>query len=188
MKKLISYFFQGIIFTAPLGLTVYILFLIFKFVDGTLQPLFKQYLQVTIPGLGILTVIIFLVLLGYLGQTIIARPFRSILNNLLSRAPVVKTLYSSIKDFLSAFVGKEKRFNKPVLVKVSYTSELQKLGFLTQDDLKEFEIRDKVAVYFPHSYNFSGELFIVPRELVKPLDLPPAEIMKFIVSGGVTSV
>jgi uncharacterized membrane protein len=86
---------------------------------------------------------------------------------------------------LKAFVGKEKKFNQPVLVKVNTVSELEKVGFLTQEDLSNIGIKDKVAVYFPHSYNFSGEMFIVPSDHVKPLNMAPADAMKFVVSGGV---
>ena len=71
------------------------------------------------------------------------------------------------------------------MVLVNTISNLEKLGFLTEEDLSNLNEKDKVAVYFPHSYNFSGELFIVPRKHIKPLDINPAEAMKFIVSGGV---
>jgi uncharacterized membrane protein len=97
-------------------------------------------------------------------------------------------LYTSVNDLFAAFVGKEKRFKYPVLVKVNTISNLEKIGFITAEDLSEMKIVDKVAVYFPHSYNFSGELFIVPRELITPLDIPSSEAMKFIVSGGITKV
>jgi uncharacterized membrane protein len=62
------------------------------------------------------------------------------------------------------------------------------MGFLTEDDLSMIGQKEKVAVYFPHSYNFSGELFIVPFKQVTPLDLNPAEVMKFIVSAGVAGL
>ena len=107
---------------------------------------------------------------------------------MMDRAPLVKLVYSSLNDLFKAFVGKEKKFNKPVLVKVNTISDLEKMGFLTQTDLSKLNIKDKVTVYFPHSYNFSGEMFIVPVEHVTPLDIPAAEAMKFIVSGGVTEV
>jgi uncharacterized membrane protein len=63
---------------------------------------------------------------------------------------------------------------------------LWKLGFITRESLSEFGLPGMVAIYFPHSYNFSGELYLVPSERVEKLDLSPAEVMKFIVSGGVT--
>jgi len=116
------------------------------------------------------------------------RPLRMLIDKIMQSAPLVKVIYSSIKDLLSAFVGKEKKFNKPVLVKVNMISNLEKMGFLTQTDLSDLGIRDKATVYFPHSYNFSGEMYIVPVEHITPLDIPAAEAMKFIVSGGVTKV
>ena len=65
-------------------------------------------------------------------------------------------------------------------------SELEKLGFITEEDLGILQEKDKVAVYFPHSYNFSGELFIVPKTQIRMLDVNSSEMMKFIVSAGLT--
>ena len=106
------------------------------------------------------------------------------MNRLIDKTPLLKLIYSSIRDLLSAFVGKERKFNKPVLVKVNLISDLEKIGFLTQEDLEDLGIKDRVSVYFPHSYNFSGEMFIVPKEHVRPIDMSPADAMKFVVSGG----
>jgi uncharacterized membrane protein len=89
-----------------------------------------------------------------------------------------------VRELLSAFFAKERKFSRPVLVRMSGAFDLEKLGFITQEDLGELGLRDKVAVYFPHSYNFSGELFIVPRERVRVVDITAQEAMKFIVSGG----
>ena len=93
-----------------------------------------------------------------------------------------------MNDLFSAFVGKERKFNKPVIVLVNPISNLEKLGFLTEEDLSELGENDKVAVYFPHSYNFSGELFIVPKSQVRSIDINPVVVMKFIVSGGVSDI
>ena len=188
MKKFFRYFLQGLLYIAPIGITAYIVYSIFKVVDGLFRERLVEWFNIDIPGLGIIFIIIFLALLGFLGQTIIARPFKKLLHKILARAPLVKLVYSSLNDLFKAFVGKEKKFNKPVLVKVNTISNLEKMGFLTQTDLSKLNIKDKVAVYFPHSYNFSGEMFIVPTEHITPLDIPAAEAMKFIVSGGVTEV
>jgi uncharacterized membrane protein len=75
-----------------------------------------------------------------------------------------------------------------VIVLVNPVTNLEKLGFLTEQDLRKLGEKDKVAVYFPHSYNFSGELFIVPKEQVRPLNVQPGDAMKFIVSGGVAGL
>lgn len=188
MKRLLAYFFQGLLYIAPLGITIYILYKIFIFLDGLFKPALYSILHINIPGLSLIIIFLFVALLGLLGQTIIARPIKKLINHFINKAPLVKVIYSSIRDLLSAFVGKEKKFNQPVLVKVNLISDLEKLGFITQEDVSNLGVEgNKVAVYFPHSYNFSGELFIVPAEHVKKIDAPPSDIMKFIVSGGVTN-
>lgn len=185
MKKLIRYFLQGILYIAPIGITLYILYVVFSFVDGILQELLKKWFDFNIPGLGLVIIVLFLIIIGFFGQTFIARPFRAIFRKLMERVPVLKVIYSAFNDLFSAFVGKEKKFNKPVVVLVNKSLGLEKLGYLTEEDLSLINEKEKVAVYFPHSYNWSGELFLVPRELVRPIDIPPAEVMKFIVSAGV---
>jgi uncharacterized membrane protein len=160
----------------------------FVFLDELLKPLVTDYLNINIPGLSIVIVFFLVAMLGFMGRTIIARPIKRLVGHIINRVPLIKVIYTSIKDLLSAFVGKEKKFNQPVLVKVNTISELEKFGFLTQTDLSKLGVEgNKVAVYFPHSYNFSGELFIVPAEHVKMIDAPPADVMKFIVSGGVAN-
>jgi uncharacterized membrane protein len=188
MKRLLGYFFQGLIYLAPLGITIFVLYKSFVFLDSLLKPLVTDYLNINIPGLSIVIVFLLVAMLGFMGRTIIARPIKRLVNHLVNRVPLIKVIYTSIKDLLSAFVGKEKKFNQPVLVKVNTISDLEKLGFLTQTDISKLGVTgNKVAVYFPHSYNFSGELFIVPTEHVKKIDAPPADVMKFIVSGGVAN-
>lgn len=184
MKKLFNYFLQGLLFIAPLGITIYVIYFLFTFLDGLIQEYINDWFGINIPGLGLLAIFIVISLLGFLGRSIIFRPIGKLLNKLLDRAPLLKLIYSSIRDLLNAFVGKERKFNKPVLVKVNTISELEKIGFLTQEDLNNLGIKDKVSVYFPHSYNFSGEMFIVPKEHIKPIDMSPADAMKFVVSGG----
>lgn len=187
-KRFFRYFLQGLLYTAPIGATIYIVFLIFNFVDGLLNDYLTLLLGFRIPGLGLVIIVVLLTLLGYIGQTIIAKPFTIFFKGLMERTPFLKMMYNSLNDLLSAFVGKEKKFKHPVLVKVNHITNLEKIGFVTQEDLTQLGIENKVAVYFPHSYNFSGELFIVPAELVTPLDVPSSEAMKFIVSGGIIRI
>lgn len=185
MKKLINYFLQGILYIAPIGITAYIIYVVFTFVDSLLKEKLEALLDVYIPGLGLVIIVILLIIIGMIGQTIIARPIKLFFERLLARIPLLKVIFSAFTDLFSAFVGKERKFNRPVLVLVNPISNLEKLGFLTEDDLSIIDEKEKVAVYFPHSYNFSGELFIVPKELVRQIDINPAEVMKFIVSAGV---
>lgn len=188
MKRIFNYFIQGLIYIAPLGITAYIIYVVFMFTDNLLDDYLVKFLGIDIPGLGVIAIIILLILVGIIGQSIIARPFKLLFNRILDRTPLVRVVFSAFKDLFSAFVGKEKKFNKPVLVLVNPVTNLEKLGFLTQEDLSVLSEKEKVAVYFPHSYNFSGELFIVPANQVRSIDMNPASVMKFIVSGGVSDM
>jgi len=188
MKKFVNFTLQGLLFIAPLGLTLFILYNVLKFMDGLLQPYIREIFQINIPGIGVVAIILLLALLGFVGQTIIARPVKVTFAKLTERVPFLKLLHSAFKDVFTGFVGKEGKFNQPVLVKVNMVSELEKLGFLTQEDVSNLGVEGaKVAVYFPHSYNWSGELFIVPAKDVRKIDGPPSEVMKFIISGGVAN-
>lgn len=184
-KKVIDFFLQGLLYTVPLGVTVFIIYKLFWFIDGLVQHYILDVMLVKIPGLGLIIMFVVISLMGVFGQSILSRPITVVVNKLLQKTPLVKLIYTAIRDFLSAFLSKEKKFNQPVLVKVNHISNLEKLGFITQDDLSFLNIKGKVSVYFPHSYNFSGEMFIVPTENVTPIEMSPTEAMKFIVSGGV---
>ncbi|MDY7397012.1 DUF502 domain-containing protein [Aureibaculum sp. 2210JD6-5] len=186
MKKLVNYFLQGLLYIAPLGITAYIIYAVFTFLDGLLQDLLLKFFDTKIPGLGVLTLILFLIFVGFLGRTIIADPLSKVFKNLLARIPLLNFIYSAFNDLFSAFVGKEKKFSQPVLVKVNLNSDLEKLGFITEENLELLHLKDKVAVYFPHSYNFSGELFIVPKANITPVDINSSDVMKFVVSAGLT--
>ncbi|MGC8803569.1 MAG: DUF502 domain-containing protein [Bacteroidales bacterium] len=185
-KRIFDYFMQGLLFIAPIGLTIYIIVLIFQFIDGLAQVYLDKILPFHIPGIGIILMFLLITLFGFLGHRIISTPVRLILEKSLSKAPLIQLVYTSIRDLISAFVGKEKKFTQPVLVKMDETGKVERMGFLTATDLSQLERKDKVAVYLPYSYAFMGELIIVPSDWVTPLDLHPSEVMKFIVSGGVS--
>ncbi len=189
MNKFIRYFLQGLIFTVPLALTIYAIVVSLRFVDGLLSKYVTEVIGFRIPGLGLVIVIMGITLIGILGSSVVIRPLANYADRMLTHAPVINILYTSIKDFMKAFVGKEKKFTEPVLVKVNKDSDLEKMGFITQHDLSGLGIaKGKIAVYLPHSYNFSGNLFIVPVENITPLSANAAEMMKFIVTAGITKV
>ncbi|HLU90445.1 MAG TPA: DUF502 domain-containing protein [Cyclobacteriaceae bacterium] len=178
-KKIINYFFRGLLFVAPLVITFYILTLIVLFLDS-LIPL-------PIPGLGMLIVFGFITFIGYAASMFLTRPLFDMLEGWLIKIPLVNIIYTSIKDLMSAFVGDKKKFNTPIVVKMS--ENLYRLGFMTQEDMGALDEPGLAAVYFPHSYNFSGNSYLVPRENVRVLkNVNSAEVMKFIVSGGVSDL
>lgn len=184
MKKIFNYLIQGLVYIAPLGITAYLVYASFTLIDGLSQKLLIRFFDLEIPGLGFLSLIVFLIFVGFLGRTIIARPLKRIFNEIIDRIPLLNFIYSAFNDLFSAFADKEKKFNHPVIVRVNLNSDLEKLGFVTEENLDLIGETDKVAVYFPHSYNFSGEMFIVPKTHIRTLDINSGEMMKFIVSAG----
>lgn len=188
MKKIFSYFVQGLILIAPVAITAYVLYYSFSTIDGWLAKNLESLLGVKLPGLGLLILFVFLTLLGLIGKTALVKPFKSMTHRVIERIPLLNLLYSALNDILSAFVGKEKKFNVPVKVLFNKENNLWKLGFITKENLHEIHAPDLSAVYFPHSYNFSGELYLVPTERIEKLELSAAQVMKFIVSGGVTNI
>lgn len=180
-RKISGYFFKGLLLIVPIGITIYVIVAALMFLDNLLPFNF--------PGASILIILIGTTLLGFLGTILIQTPLQRLFNKSLEKVPLIKFIYTSVRDMLSAFVGKEKRFNQPVMVRMQTEQGIFKLGFITQKDLKSLGIASgKSGVYFPHSYNFSGNLFVVDNELITVLDTPPHEVMKFIVSGGVSRI
>ena len=90
---------------------------------------------------------------------------------------------------MKTFVGNKKGFSEPVLVKLYENSSIERIGFVTSEDLDYLEIKKgKVLVYMPHSYAISGQLFIVEKKNVKKINCSSSEVMKLVVSGGVTEI
>jgi len=187
-RRLVYYFLQGLLYIAPLGITVFILYALFGFVDGLFRSSIQALFGVDFPGIGLIVIVLLITILGFVGQTVIAQPIKRHLTSLIMQTPLLQTIYTTIKDFVEAFLGKDKKFEHPVLVKFNALSGMERVGFLTQSDLSELNMRDKVAVYFPHSYTFAGDLWIVPSENVTPLDISPRDALKFVVTGGVAKV
>jgi uncharacterized membrane protein len=188
MKNFFSFFLQGLILFIPLIITAGILVKLFNFFEDlfsfvgfTSSPLVNTFVGLVMT-LSVITV------LGFLASSYVFKQIFSYFEDKMEHAPFIRHIYSPIKDFTNAFMGNKRRFNKPVLVLTNPLANIQQIGFITQEDLKDFEIKDKVAVYLPFSYSLSGQLIIVPRENTQLLQADPADAMKFVVSGGVTDV
>jgi len=142
----------------------------------------------TIPGLGFLLVVVMVTFLGWISSSFIVSRIVSVLDKVLEQTPGIKYIYSSVKDFLEAFGGNRKKFDKPVLVSVD-AADTWRVGFITQNDVAQFGLLGHVAVYIPLSYALTGVVYFVPKEKVKPLtNMNSAEAMKFVISGGVTQL
>lgn len=193
MKKLINYFLQGLLFVVPIAVTVYVVIKAVVWLDNLLPV--KVPIPVPgaesfdLPGLGILLIASIITVVGYIGTRFVRNPVFAIFEGLIERTPLLKLIYSSVKDLIEAFVGEKKSFTQPVLVTVNNNPTIQRIGFVTENDLTELGLgKEKMAVYLPFSYGFNGQLVIVESTNVQKLDASGTEMMKFVISGGVTDI
>lgn len=178
MQELARNFFEGLFLVVPVAVTIYVVFVVFSVIDG--------WLNIPIPGIGFLLTIGMMILVGRLASNVFFQGALGSLEKILTRTPFVKLVYTSLKDLIEAFMGEKKRFDQPVLVTLLPGGHAEAIGFVTCQDLTTFGLDDRVAVYFPQSYNFAGHLLVFPRSQIRPLRAESAEIMAFIVSGGVS--
>lgn len=183
LKKIFNYFIQGIIILAPIGITAYLLYWLFDKVDGILRP------YINIPGVGFVIIIVFVILVGWVSSNYLMGGLIEFFDHWLEKTPGIKFIYSSIKDFFEAFAGDKRKFNKSVLINV-FADDVWIVGFITDEEMEKFELGSStIAVYVPQSYNFAGQLYILPRSRVRPIEaITPGEAMKYAVTGGVVAV
>jgi uncharacterized membrane protein len=179
MRTLTRSFAQGLLVLAPVAITAWIVWVTVTTLD--------RWLDTEIPGLGILIAAAGITLIGYLTGNVIGNKLVSWLEAGLQRVPLIRILYNSLRDLLGAFVGQKRKFDKPVAVEMNQHG-LKVLGFLTSERFDDPQLAGHVSVYLPESYNFAGNLIVVPRDRVHPLDADGAEFMAFIMSGGVTDM
>ena len=181
MKKILKYFLRGLLVFVPAGLTIFIIVYVFT----SLDKLFSKLFPITFPGMGFLVTIGGIFLIGVFASNFVGKKLFGLVDKLFANVPLVKMLYSAIRDLVEAFAGEKKKFDKPVLVTFGPNSYAKIVGFITRENLDNLGLKDHVAVYLPQSYNFAGNVLIFPKEAVKPLDIESSEAMTFIVSGGV---
>ena len=182
-NKLFKYFIAGLLYLLPIVVFGFVLYTAFVWVDGIIPDEYRF-----IPGLGILIIVAFLILFGWF-TTIskiddIAKEY---FFKALNKVPVLKSIYSTLEDVSSALVGKKKTFDRPVLVKLSKNHDMERVGFIAKEDLEFLGIgKDKIAVALPFTFSYMSKIIIVPRENITPIDAKSSEVMKFLLSGGIT--
>ena len=179
MKRISQYFLQGILFLVPLFVTLYVIYWIFIKIDGVLN--------LPVPGLGFIVTVVFITFIGFAASNFLTQRIVHLVDRTFARLPLIKMIYSAIKDLVNAFVGDKKSFNRPVQVILEKETNIRLLGFATRENLNSIGIQDSIAVYLPQAYNFAGNLIVVARDKVIPLNADPGEVMKLIVSGGVSA-
>ncbi|MBS1626855.1 MAG: DUF502 domain-containing protein [Bacteroidetes bacterium] len=199
LKNLLKLFLQGLVVLAPIGITLWVVYSLFELVDNILpniiHALFPEFAKQDaqghinhIPGLGFVVVILLVLIVGWVSSLFIVKRLVEVLDKVLENTPGIKFIYSSVKDFLEAFAGNKKKFDKPVLVNVD-SNNVWRLGFITRANAEEFDLKEHMVVYVPYSYAISGITYFVPKEKIKILNnISAADAMKFAVTGGVTDV
>lgn len=191
-KALLNYLIKGLLIVVPVALSIFIVVWAVSTVDSWVN--INNILGVdpqtgesrNIPGLGLVLVLAIILLAGIFVTYFVTEPMYNWFRRWLNKLPLFNFIYTSIKDLTEAFVGDEKKFNHPVVVETE--GDMKRIGFLTQNDLSKLDMLDEAIVYFPFSYSFAGQIYIVKKEKIKPLNISAADAMKLVVSGGVTQI
>lgn len=189
LKTLFKSFINGILTIVPIILVIYVIYKTFIFLDSLLGNSLRPYFRGDyIPGIGLLTTIILITLLGWMSTKYITGKIIKLIDFLLEKIPVVKTIYSVIKDTIQSFLGDKKAFSKVALVKMPGTA-MRSIGFITSEQLEDFysPFKDYVAVYIPQTFQVAGFTFLIPKDQIEMIDVKPEDAMKFILSGGMTT-
>ena len=192
LSRIRNYFITGIVVLIPIGITIYLTkFLISissKIIPKEINP--NHYLPYDIPGLEILIALILITFIGWLSLSFIGKRFLDFFNNVLSKIPILRTIYAAIVQMTETFTSK--RSDKKNVVLVEYPRKgTWAVGFATKDN--SGEISDKtnkklVNVFVPTTPNpTSGFLLMFPKEDVIYLDISFEEASKFIVSAGTSN-
>lgn len=177
MRKLIAYFLRGLVVTAPVAVTLWVCWALFERIDGLLR--------LPIPGAGFIVTIVTITLIGVIASTLLTAGIVSVIESSIEKLPFVRLVYSSTRDLLNAFVGEKRRFDIPVTVSLIPESGVKVIGFVTRESLEILGIPGYVGVYVPQAYAFAGHLLLVPVQQVERLAGESADLMAFVVSGGV---
>lgn len=197
IARLRAYFLAGILVTAPIGLTVYLAWQFIAFVDTTVIPLLPgrynpaNYLPFSVPGLGVVMVVVGLTLIGFLTAGFVGRFFLHISEGVVARMPVVRGIYGAIKQIFETILkGQSNAFTQVVLVEFPCAG-VWSMGFIsgeTQGEVKSLLPGDMVNVFVPLTPNISGGyLAFVPRHKLVPLAMAVEEGLKMVVSLGIVT-
>jgi uncharacterized membrane protein len=192
MNTLGKLFLKGLAVLIPAALTLAIFWWLASSAERLLGRLLSGFLPDGwyIPGMGLLAALAITVLIGLLTHVILFQRLFAIGDAILNRLPLVKSLYSAIKDFMAYFSPDNKAaMSKVVLVRLP-GQEFELIGFVTREDFSrlpiEIQVEDPVAVYLPFSYQIGGYTLFLPRTCLTPVDTSFEEAMKLVLTGAVT--
>ncbi len=192
MNALGKLFLKGLAVVIPLALTVAILWWLAGGAERLLGGLLLRFLPEGwyVPGMGLMAGIAITMLIGLLSHVLVFQKLFTYGEDFLNRLPLVKTIYTAIKDFVGYFSPDSKAaMSKVVLVRLP-GQEFEQIGFVTREDFSslpvDLSVTSPVAVYLPMSYQIGGYTLFLPRSAVTPIDMSFEEGMKLVLTGGVT--
>ena len=197
MSRLRAYFLAGVLVTAPLGLTGLLSWWFIDFVDEKITPLIpdrynpETYLPFGIPGLGLLVLLIAVTLIGALTAGLIGRWLLQTGERVLNRMPVVRSIYSAIKQIFETVLAQQSNaFREAVLVEYPRRG-IWAVGFITgttKGEVQNLTEEETVNIFLPTTPNpTSGFLLFVPKSDVVPLGMSVEEAVKMVISGGIVT-
>lgn len=196
-NKALQLFLQGLVVIVPIAVTAYVAVWLFTAIDNILPNIARALFPANagvqekitqIPGINFIILILLISFIGWISSLFFISRLVAFFDHVLEHTPGIKFIYTSVKDFLEAFAGNKKKFDKPVLVNVD-GADVWRVGFITHEDAHQFDLPNHAAVYVPHAYAVSGVTYIVPKEKIKLLThTTSVNAMKFTISGGVTEV
>ena len=190
--KIRNNFIAGIVVLIPIGITIYLtLFIISissKILPKEINP--NHYLPYDIPGVEIIITLILITLIGWLSLSFIGKRMLGLLNSILKRIPILRTVYSAIEQMVETFTKREEGKKNVVLVEYPRKGSWA-VGFATKDNTGEITDKTKknlVNVFIPTTPNpTSGFLLMFPKEDIVYLDMTFEQASKFIVSAGTSN-
>ena len=183
-KSLYQYFVRGLLTALPLGLTVYLLYVFLSWSETLAMQLVQPFIgDVYVPGMGLMLGILGIFLLGFLVSQRWVGILFSLIELPFTNLPVIKSIYSSLKDFADYFAPRRDKTGRQTVVALRMPGNaLEMVGLVTRqhlDDLPSgFQQGDRVAVYLPMGYMIGGYTVFVPREWVQPIDMTVEEAMR----------
>ena len=191
LASLRRYLLTGIVVTAPVGFTAFVLYWVFDRLDAILGRLFTAIVGVRIPGVGFLALLLLLLGAGWIAQQALGGQLISLGRRWLSKFPLTRSIYSAASQIVESLViEKEKFFGGVVLAEYPRTG-CWALGFLTGDASQEIRgvvAEDMIAVFIPTAPNpTSGVLVFLERSQVKMLTMSVEDAFKLVLSGGVVT-
>jgi len=188
MRFLRRYFLTGLVVLAPTVITAYLVVWGFTRIDNLIEPFQKRYPIIDIPGLGFVIVLLLILITGILASNLIGRRIISLGEGLMNRLPLIRRVYSAIKEVSSVLLTeKNNAFQRVVLIRYPHR-DAYALAFVTREGIDYFNQavnEDLINVFIPTTPNpTSGFLLMLPKRDVLELDIPVEEAMKMVISGG----